>query len=74
MRDLVHKIILKVSDVTSLSEVHVDANLSIDIILERIKEHYPLLFKQLQFSSELIKDILDNVHNKCFFNKPILQL
>ncbi len=74
IRDFVHKIILKVSDITSLSEVDVDANLSIDIILKRIKEYYPVLFKQLQISSELIKDILDNVHNKCFFNKPILQL
>lgn len=74
MRDLVHKIILKVSNITILSEVHVDSHLSIDVVLDRIKEHYPVLFKQLQISSELIKDILDNVHNKCFFNKPILQL
>ena len=74
MRDLMHKIILNVSDITSLSEVSVDANLSVNIILDRIKNNYPLLFEQLHFSSESIKDIIDNVHKKCFFSKPILQL
>lgn len=74
MRDLMHKLILKVSDITSLAEVHVDANLSVDLILDRIKNKYPLLFMQLHISSESIRDILDNVHNKCFFSKPILKL
>ena len=74
VRDLIHKIILKVSDITCLADVHVDEKLSVDVILDRIKEKYPLLFKQLHISHELIKDILDNVHNKCFFSKPILKL
>ena len=73
--DLIHKLILKVSGVESLSRVQL---LNIvpdsDVIFERMVESYPSLVTQLNISIEVIREIIKNIHVKCFNNKPILKL
>ena len=72
--DLIHKLILKVSGVESLSRVQLNIVPDSDVIFERMVESYPSLVTQLNISIEVIREIIKNIHVKCFNNKPILKL
>ena len=73
-RDLIHKLILKVSGVEFLSRVQLNIVPDSDVIFGRMVESYPSLVKQLNISVEVIREIIRNIHVKCFNNKPILKL
>ena len=72
-RDLIHKLILKVSGVESLSRVQLNIVPDSDVIFGRMVESYPSLVTQLNISVEVIREIIRNIHVKCFNNKPILK-
>lgn len=71
-RDLIHKLILKVAGVDVLSQVQLDVIPNCDAIYERMEESYPSLVRQLNISLNTIREIIRDMHIKCFNNKPIL--
>lgn len=72
-RDLIHKLVLKIAGVDSLSHVNYDVIPTIDIIIEIIKVDYSSLFEQLRINYDIVKEVIKDTHVKCFNNKPILQ-
>lgn len=70
--DLIHKLILKVSGINCLTHVSICPFISSIEIMNSIKDTYPILFEQLQITQSMIQDVIQNVHKKCFNNKPIL--
>ena len=70
--DLIHKLILKVSGINCLTHVSHCVFISSIEIMNSIKSTYPILFEQLQITPSIIQDVIQNVHKKCFYNKPIL--
>ncbi len=72
--DLVHKLILKVADVNTLSHITNTLDADEEVIYKKIKENYPVLFRQLNITHAMIRDIVENIHKKCFYNKPLLFL
>lgn len=73
-RDLIHKLILKVAGVDSLSKVNYNMIPCIDTIVSNLKGNYPSLFEQLHISYDIIKDVIKETHVKCFINKPIIKI
>lgn len=72
-RDLIHKLILKIAGVDSLSHVNYDGIPSIDTVIENLKKEYSYIYEQLHLSCDMIKDVIKDTHVKCFNNKPILK-
>lgn len=72
-RDLIHKLILEVAGVKSLSCVQLSVVPDSNTIFGRMVEIYPSLVAQLNISIEVIREIIRNIHVKCFNNKPILK-
>ncbi|MBQ8968236.1 MAG: hypothetical protein IJ064_00680 [Bacteroidaceae bacterium] len=73
-RDLIHKLILQTSGIYSLSHVQPVLSLTVDDIHAQLMENYPELYRLLQITPETIREIISVVHQKCFFNHPILKL
>lgn len=71
--DLIHKLILKVAGIDSLSWVNADKIPDSNTIHKEIKDNYPFLYEQLQLSYNVIKDIINELHVRCFNNKPIIK-
>lgn len=73
-RDLIHKLILEVLGIHSLSHVGYSQSLSAEMILAKIVDAYPTLSRQLNITAETISEIVRIVHAKSFFNKPIVKI
>lgn len=73
-RDLIHKLILEVSGIHSLSHVEFNQPLTAKAILTKIEDTYPSLSRQLDITAETISEIIRVVHAKSFFNRPIVKL
>lgn len=74
-KDLIHKLILKVIGINSLSSVTIaDTKLNAAIIMDALRINYPLLYEQLNITEDLIRNIINKLHKKCFLNRPILVL
>ena len=72
-RDLIHKLILKVAGVDVLFHVQLDVVPNSDAIYERMEESYSSLVRQLNISLDAIREVIRDMHIKCFNNKPILK-
>lgn len=72
-RNLIHKLILKMAGVDALSQVQLDVIPNSDTIFERMAESYPSLVRQLKISLDTVREIIRDIHMKCFNNKPILK-
>lgn len=70
-QDLIHKLILEVCNINSMNSCRMICVKSKDIEL-KLKKKYPCLFHALGISSQTVARIVNTVHNKCFFNQPIL--
>lgn len=73
-RDLIHKLILKVANVESLSHVNYSGIPCVETVIMNLNEKYSSLFEQLHLSCDIIKEVIKDTHVKCFNNKPILQI
>lgn len=73
-KDLIHKLILKIAGVDSLSHVNYIGIPSVDTIIKNLNKNYSSIVEQLHLSSDIIKEVIKNTHVKCFNNKPILQI
>lgn len=73
-RDLIHKLVLEVLGIHSLSHVGYSQSLTAEMILAKIVDTYPSLSKQLNITTETISEIVRIVHAKSFFNKPIVKI
>ena len=71
--DLIHKIILHICGIDDLTHV-IPVSVNIEKLNELIKIKYPLIFNQLEVNKEVLTTVLENTHNKVFFNKPILTI
>ena len=71
--DLIHKIILHICGIDDLTHV-IPVSVNIGKLNELIKIKYPLIFNQLEVNKEVLATVLENTHNKVFFNKPILTI
>ncbi len=73
-RDFVHKIMLSLVGVTKLTNVGDVIHISSYELLDRFKRVYPNLHNKLKLKEHDIKMIIETVHNKVFFNHPIIIL
>lgn len=71
--DLFHKIILKIVGIDNLEQIE-PKKINIDTLYKKLIKQYPLIYKELGVSRELIKDVIIGHHPKSFFNRPILQV
>lgn len=71
--DLIHKVILHICGIDDLTHV-IPVSVNIEKLNELIKIKYPLIFNQLEVNKEVLATVLENTHNKVFFNKPILTI
>ena len=71
--DFIHKLILHmygIDDLTHTSSISVN----LDELNELLNHQYPLIYSQLKIDKDILTIVLTDVHNKVFFNKPILTI
>ena len=71
--DLVHKVILHLCGVESLSNTS-PKSIKIEELNDSFVSKYPLIYSQLKIDKDILTTILTEVHNKVFYNKPILTI
>lgn len=71
--DFIHKMILHlcgIDDLTHTSSISVN----IDKLRELLYRQYPSICSQLKIDNDILTTIITDIHNKVFFNKPIITL
>ena len=70
-QDLIHKLILevcKIHDLANVTQITVDCS----HVANEIKKKYRYLYDVLSIDSQMVKKVITDLHNKCFYNHPIL--
>lgn len=71
--DFVHKVILHLCGIENLSHTS-PMSINIEELNDLFISKYPLIYNQLKIDNDVLTMILTEVHNKVFFNKPILTI
>lgn len=71
--DLVHKVILHLCGVECLSNTS-PKSIKIEELNDSFVSKYPLIYSQLKIDKDILTTIITEVHNKVFYNKPILTI
>lgn len=71
--DFLHKMILHLCGIDNLCHTS-PRSITIGKLNDLFISKYPLIYNQLKIDKEVLTMILTDVHNKVFFNKPILTI
>lgn len=70
--DLIHKLILKVCGIECIQSSQ--KKVKVTEIMNRLSQDYKYITDSLHITQNVIENIINNIHNKCFYSKPILTI